>query len=146
MRDVKWSEDSWGIGYEDLIETMEFEEILIDCSDDDYQGETYMLVSKLGQYGVFNYGWGSCSGCDAAQAVSSGTEANELRDDLYHSIRWFDTGAELYEWAETADHDLQWYGHDSAFKTFLRELEAKKDDLLVTEADVEAAKASILGG
>lgn len=145
MRDVKWGEDSWGVSYEDLIETMEFEEILVDCTDNDYQGSTFMLVRKLGQYGVLNYGWGSCSGCDAAQAVSSAAEANELRDDLYHSIRWYDTGEELFEWVD-GDHDLQWYGHDDAWPTFLRELNEKRDDLLVTPEDVEAAKASILGG
>lgn len=145
MRDVKWTEDSWGVGYEDLIETMEFDEILVDCSDNDYQGETFTLVRKVGQYGVLNYGWGSCSGCDAAQAVTSGAEANTLRDDLYHGIRWFDTGEELFAWVD-GDHDLQWYGHDSAFQAFLRELQSKRDELLVDEAAVEAAKESILRG
>lgn len=134
----------YGVNYSDLIESMGFEEILVDLSDQDYQGETFLLVRKVGQYGVMSYGWGSCSGCDAAQAVGSLSEATELRDSLYAGIRWFDTGIELFAWVDDEDaHDLQWYGHDSAFRRFLRELKESRDDYLVEPGDVEAAVISI---
>lgn len=49
----------------------EYPEMILEHSDDDYQGDTVGLVkgSKyLGagqpQYYYYNFGWGSCSGCD----------------------------------------------------------------------------------
>lgn len=134
----------WGVGYSELIAAMEFDRELIDVTDNDYQGDTYMLVRKVGQYGVLTFGWGSCSGCDSAEAVTSLEEANALRDEIYHDIRWFDTAEELYAWVDS-DHQLQHYGHDRAFGRFIAELQERRADLMVTEAEIEAAKASILG-
>lgn len=146
MKDVKFEGDYGGVDYNDLIETMEFSAIPVEESDNDYQGDTFMLVTKLDQIGVLTYGWGSCSGCDAAQAVSSQAEANQLRDDLYYGTRWFDTTADALAWVEDYNgQQLQWYGHSEAFKMFVQKakewLEANDHP---SEDEIKSAVESIL--
>ena len=41
--------------------------VLVQEDDEDYQGDTFVLLEKDSKYGFLNIGWGSCSGCDAVQ-------------------------------------------------------------------------------
>lgn len=144
MKDVAYDPNGYGVSYQALIDTMEFDDVLVEESDDDYQGDTYMLVDKLGRYGFLLFGWGSCSGCDAAQAVSSQAEANELRNQLYSDVKWFDTAREMIAWFEGGDHKLKFYGHDDTFEKFtaaaLAILESRAE---VTDEEVAQAVQSI---
>lgn len=79
--------------YGQIVET--FGEIVAEAEDDDYQGDSLYLVLKDGQYGVLTFGWGSCSGCDALEAVSGQKDLDELQDDLERGIRWYDTADEV---------------------------------------------------
>lgn len=149
MKDVKreyGDEDGdwWGTSYDALIEAMEFDEVLLDVSDDDYQGDSFVLVYKLGQWGFLQYGWGSCSGCDAAQAVSSQEEANKLRDDLYYGIKWFDNYQDWVLWIESGDHKLNWYGHDETFeKFFAQATELIEKNREVSDQELRSVVSSI---
>jgi hypothetical protein len=135
LPDVAYDDEhSWGTSYDALIETMGY---------DDYQGDTFLLVRKGERYGVLMYGWGSCSGCDAAQAVGSLKEANELRDQLYNGITWNDSLEDLTKWLAGDDEELQWYGHRDTYKKFVAKVEKHLTEHLVADDEVAAALATI---
>lgn len=50
----------------------------------------FYLIEDKGKkrFGLLTVGWGSCSACDAAMAVSDLNGAIELRDRLFDSIVW----------------------------------------------------------
>lgn len=76
--------------YDDIVAT--FGEILVESSDDDYQGDSLYLIRREGEcknIGLLTFGWGSCSGCDALQAVSTPEDLDSLQADLERGIRWF---------------------------------------------------------
>jgi hypothetical protein len=75
--------------YSGLVESANLE-ILVDESDDDYQGDSMYLVrdKDTGQFGFITFGWGSCSGCDALQACDTVKDLEELRDSLVDGVAW----------------------------------------------------------
>lgn len=109
------AEGGYSPTYDDLITSMEIE-VLHTLEDSGYQGDTFALVRENGRLGYLQFGWGSCSGCDALQAAHGYgdfskneeviKEVHELRDRLYQSIRWFDTPAECAKYMR--EHD--WAG------------------------------------
>ena len=72
-------------------------------SSDDYQGDTWVLYQRGDEWGVLTYGWGSCSGCDAALSCMSWEDAAELINRLVDSIVW-----------RTKDDMLAWLVDDDA--------------------------------
>ena len=72
--------------YNPLIRS--FGEVLLQVDDNDYQGDTRVILKKGDVYGLLIFGWGSCSGCDALQACNSYKEIEELREELERSIQW----------------------------------------------------------
>ena len=56
--------------YRDLIASMGVENLL-QVDDNDYQGDSRILVRDYHRYGLLLFGWGSCSGCDAPRMYSS---------------------------------------------------------------------------
>ncbi len=109
MRDIVASE--YGVTYDGLIDSMEVER-LVEVSDDDYQGSTRILVRDGDRYGVVEFGWGSCSGCDALQAIGYGDDVEpghvELRDEIWNGIHWEPDIASMVTWLRERDWDLQW--------------------------------------
>jgi hypothetical protein len=109
--------------YRDLINTM-CDEIMIESSDHNYQGSTFCLLRKGDKYGYLEFGWGSCSVCDALQAVTGWDDLQQLYDNLNNSIRWFDSTKDFYKWCKE-DHD--WEGsfawHDGA-RGFIKQVDA----------------------
>lgn len=121
MRDINFGEESdygWfhAPSYGELVDSMEFNE-LIDEHDDDYQGDSYYLLSDGDRFGILVFGWGSCSGCDALEGAESKAEVIELRDDLVASIVWR-TEAEMIEYLRTSDKPSQWYYYRDAGRRF----------------------------
>jgi hypothetical protein len=55
-----------------------------------YQGSSWLLFRAKGcdLYGFLEFGWGSCSGCDALQACDSYEDLDKLRHRLINSIVW----------------------------------------------------------
>ena len=72
------------------------------------------------------FGWGSCSGCDALQAVANHTELKELAESTFNNIKWFNNKAELLNYIETKDWELDYCYHCEETKVFI----SKPIDLL----------------
>lgn len=93
--------------YDPMIE--DFGNVLFRVDDDDYQGDSYVFygnMDKDSRFGYLNFGWGSCSGCDALQRCSTWEEVQELYEFLHSQIKWFDSAKEAYKWF--TEHD--WKG------------------------------------
>lgn len=99
---------TYGPSYSDLVES--FATIVIQEDDDDYQGDSRLLVTdETGRYGLLTFGWGSCSGCDALQAAEGDeTEVYKLRDDLARSVHWEDNAADLVAYINAKDWSLDY--------------------------------------
>jgi hypothetical protein len=127
MRDITTA-SKYGPSYTDLIDSMEVENLL-QVDDDDYQGDSRVLLRDGDRYGLLTFGWGSRSGCDALQAAEGNdTEVRELRDDLWRAIHWEDSAAALLTYIartrwltyiEGKDWSLD-YSHDPEFLTQVR--------------------------
>lgn len=81
-------------------------DVLLQVDDSDYQGDTRALLrDAAGRYGHLQFGWGSCSGCDALQWCSTVADVQLLADAIESEVRWFDTAAEALAYFE--GHDWQ---------------------------------------
>lgn len=86
---VNWDEDWPDLpGYDAIVKT--FGDIFAKAEDNDYQGDSLYLI-KSEQYGIVTFGWGSCSGCDALQAVDRQADLDRLQDDIERGITWYPT-------------------------------------------------------
>lgn len=107
---------SW-YDYQPMLD--EFGEILIQVDDEGYQGDSFLIYKNDNKYGFLTFGWGSCSGCDALQACDTIDEVQELMDNLYNCIIWFDSLQELKNYiSNDASEELKWYYHADIFKEF----------------------------
>lgn len=77
--------------------------------DGDYSGDSVILFRRPsdGAFGILEYGWGSCSGCDALQGCDTVEEVNDLRDSLFESIKWFDSATACLEYVKSKDVEVQ---------------------------------------
>lgn len=92
--------------YDPMIE--DFGNVLFKVDDDDYQGDSYVFYGNMhkdSRFGYLNFGWGSCSGCDALQRCSTWEEVQELYEFLHSQIKWFDSAKEAYKWF--TEHDWE---------------------------------------
>lgn len=71
--------------------------------DENYQGDTRVLLLKDGRFGYLEIGWGSCSGCDALQGCGSWGQLQELIDAITASVRWFDSKQDALDWFKQHD-------------------------------------------
>lgn len=88
--------------YDELIASMEVES-LVEVSDDDYQGDTRLLLRDGSRYGLLTFGWGSCSGCDALQDCRTIGEATQLRDELWSQVHWEPDAASMAAYFKAKD-------------------------------------------
>lgn len=107
-----WGESS----YQPMID--DFGQVLVQVDDNDYQGDTRVAYFKDGKYGFLNFGWGSCSGCDALQACNSREETAELIEETERSIIWFDTLDELKAYITDELRKQSYYWHEDEWKEF----------------------------
>lgn len=92
--------------YGDLLDSFEVQ-VLLNVEDNDYQGDTRVLMRDGARYGLVVFGWGSCSGCDALEAVNGDVaETTELRDELWSSVHWEDSAAEMLAYVDGKDWSL----------------------------------------
>ena len=89
-----------------------FGEIVVQCDEDNYQGDTIAVVRNCDSYGYLTFGWGSCSGCDALQACGSVSEIVDLANDFQSAIKWFDSLQELKNFVNTHDYEGDWTDKD----------------------------------
>lgn len=93
--------------------------ILIQVDDDDYQGDSRVLLEKDGKYGLLIFGWGSCSGCDALQACENMHDIQILIDNLSDSVKWFDSLLSLKRYINEKDWELEYSWHARETREFI---------------------------
>lgn len=106
--------------YQPIINS--FGSVLIQVDDSDYQGDTRVILEHDSKFGWLNFGWGSCSGCDALQACTTHKDIDLLINDLKNSIKWFDTLDSLKQYFSTKDWALDYSWHREEQKTFIEKV------------------------
>lgn len=119
--------------YDDLIGLF-CDEIVVEASDDDYQGDTYAILRRGDEFGYLEFGWGSCSGCDALQACENDEEGAKLANELAEGVEW-QTGREaLKEWIAGKDWPGGYSWYRSGFPKFAEKVrEAGLGDIPIKE-------------
>ena len=93
--------------------------VLLREDDDDYQGDSRVLYADGERIGFLQFGWGSCSGCDALHGCEHISEIQTLMDNLRDSVKWFANRAEALEWFKTHDWEGDYSWHDEEQKRFV---------------------------
>ena len=112
------------MGYQELLEERGLKIIAWEIFGS-YQGDYGVVVKSEDKLGFVVIGYGSCSGCDAYEALEtynseSGKyeipkdEANALANDIINSIFW-GTADEVRAKINNEFGDNNWYRHDSDF-------------------------------
>lgn len=117
-KEIYGDEPRYWYDYQPMLD--EFGNIVLQCDEDDYRGDSFIIYEKDGKYGYLTFGWGSCSGCDALQACDTIDEVQELMDGLYSDIIWFESLEALKGFFETKDWSLCYEWHIYEFKEFLK--------------------------
>lgn len=97
----------------------EFGNVLLQVDDEDYQGDSRLLYGKDGKIGYLQFGWGSCSGCDALQACNNMKDIEELMNDLFNQIKWFDSKDEALKYFNEHDWEGDYSWHEDEQKRFV---------------------------
>ncbi len=109
--------------YSRLIDSMEVETI-VKVDEEAYQGDSWALLrGQDGRLGYLQFGWGSCSGCDALQGCDTPEEVVKLRDELYASIKWFSTIAETKAFFDSHDWEGDYDADNESRKLFRKLVE-----------------------
>lgn len=103
-----------GIGYGDIA--AKIGEVLIEESDDDYSGSSYYLLKDGERYGYLEFGWGSCSGCDALEACDTKADLGHLFVSLRDSVHWEASLDAMLAWFVAHDWRGSWSWHDGCRK------------------------------
>lgn len=113
--------------YSPLDSLIEGEEVVV-VSDDDYQGETRILMQRTEdgclfkpEYAFHTYSWGSCSGCDALQGCSSWEELLDYAKSHIDGIEWLSHDDTIKKLHEMIDEYNQYSWHDGNDYLFIRE-------------------------
>lgn len=96
-------------------------EILLQVDDTDYQGDSRILYKSGDRIGYLQFGWGSCSGCDALRACDTVADIQQLADSLERETKWFESKAEALEFFKTHNwgQDYSWWRDEQ--KEFIRQ-------------------------
>jgi hypothetical protein len=94
-------------GYNDLIDPY-MGSILVDVRQDDYQGDSLVLLQQGANYGIMRYGWGSCSGCDAYEGCNNRGDLQELQEDMWRNTTWYRSASELKEALEDLEDNISY--------------------------------------
>lgn len=98
--------------------------ILVQEDEDNYSGDSWLLMQDGSRYGYLQFGWGSCSGCDALQMCENLTEVAELRDELHGKIQWFPDAQAALQFMTTHDWQGDYsYGTEEAERFVQRAIE-----------------------
>jgi hypothetical protein len=106
--------------YQPIVDS--FGTVLIQVDDNDYQGDSRVIYEKDGKYGYLNFGWGSCSGCDALQACDSYDDIESLISELENDIKWFDSLDDLKAYFTSKDWELDYSWHSDETKEFVKQV------------------------
>lgn len=108
----------WGAyDYSPLIRSFGYD-VVLQVDEYDYQGSSWVLFKDGDRYGYLEFGWGSCSGCDALQACESYAEIDQLRKELHESIKW-GSATELLGFFREHDWEGDWSWHALECREFV---------------------------
>lgn len=100
--------------YTDYTELMQdIGAVIYEQSYGSYSGDTRALLKKNSLYGYLEFGWGSCSGCDALEGCVTDSDFEELRNDMAGDIIWR-TKSEMKKFLLEHDWDGD-YNPDTSF-------------------------------
>lgn len=97
----------------------ELGKVVIQVDDNDYQGDTRVLLRLDDRYGLLIFGWGSCSGCDALQSCQSIEQVQSLFDEMKQDVKWFDSLDLLKKYVIEKDWELEYCWHESETREFI---------------------------
>lgn len=106
--------------YGPLLDSFGYLELLR-VDDRDYQGDSRVIYQSANRIGFLQFGWGSCSGCDALQACNSMKEIDDLRTSLHDSIKWFDSPAAALDYFEKHDWRGDYSWHEEEQRQFIEQ-------------------------
>ena len=98
-----------------------FGEVLLRGDVGDYQGSSFIVYDD---YSLLEFGWGSCSGCDALQSCDTFEEIDELIDSLEGDILRFSSKEIFIKYINNRDWEGEWAYGEEGFEEFLEK--AKK--------------------
>jgi hypothetical protein len=115
-------DDHYYVGgdYQHMLD--DFGAIVLQVDDDDYQGDSRLIYRDGERYGWLQFGWGSCSGCDALQACRSYEDLEALRTQLHDQIRWFDSLDALQAFFRAHDWVGDYSYHEAAQERFVQQV------------------------
>ncbi len=93
--------------------------IILQVDDKDYQGDSRVLYRDGSKIGYLQFGWGSCSGCDALQGCDSYGDIDDLMNSLSNTIKWFDSPAEALSFFLTHDWEGDYSNSHEKQKEFI---------------------------
>jgi hypothetical protein len=91
----------------------------------DYQGDTLVIYSRDAKFYYLQFGWGSCSGCDALQACETFFEVAKLMNELMDSIKSFDSRDEIAIYLCDHDWEGDYIWHMDGFEQWLGAMQVK---------------------
>ena len=122
--------DKNNIGFERLWDYQPilklFGEIILQVDDNDYHGDSRVIYKFRGdeeneyKYGYLQFGWGSCSGCDALKACRTVHEVEDLIDMLDRQTIRFSNAQEALEYFENHDWEGDYSYHTEKQKEFVK--------------------------
>lgn len=112
--------NSEGCDYNKIVSS--FGNVAIQVDDSDYQGDTRVFYDEGTSYGYLQFGWGSCSGCDALQACNTISEIQSLMDSLKDQIKWFPLKHEALDFFERHDWQGDYSSHREEQQEFVKKV------------------------
>ena len=101
-----------------------FGKVILQAETDGEQGDTWVLYQDGERFGYLEFGWGSCSGCDALQGCSNYDEVDVLISELKASFKWFEDAQSALTWFNEHDWEGSWLWNDENGEKFV--LDARK--------------------
>lgn len=119
MQDLALRQGTLPVSYDELINSLDVQ-IVVRVDDNDYQGDTRLLLADGTRWGLLNFGWGSCSGCDAFQAAEGNlSELARLQQKLWNDIHWEASAAAMLAYVYDKDWQLDYSWHEAAGRAFI---------------------------
>lgn len=116
--------------YTPLLESIGHE-IVHREDQDDYQGDSWLIFRDGQRWGYLEFGWGSCSGCDALQGCDTMAEIAELRMNLVNKTKWFKTAADALAWFKSHNWETDYSWCQEELRRFVKDA----TDILMKEAE-----------
>lgn len=85
--------------------------VVAEWDEDDYQGNSIVVFQDGDKFGLLEYSWGSCSGCDALEACGGEADEAKLSEEMKGQIKWFGSAAAIVSTLQQSV-DPNGYGSD----------------------------------